>query len=77
MIKKILKSVPSFVLFVALAVVYLGAGYFLGYHEGYKAGQEDYIEYLNKIFEGLKMTDFDALEKEQPKAPPKVEVPKK
>lgn len=62
MIKKIVKGIPSFVLFVLLAVIYLGGGYILGYNQGYRAGQEDYIAYLNKILEGLRMPDFEQIE---------------
>lgn len=47
---KILKKIPSFILLLILTVIYLGAGFLIGYHEGYKAGQSDYMEYINKIF---------------------------
>lgn len=56
------KKIPSFVLFVLLALVYIACGYVIGYHQGYKAGQEDYIIYVNKLFEGVKMQDFDKIE---------------
>jgi len=60
--RNLLKKIPSFVLFVLLAVVYIGCGYVIGYHQGYKNGQEDYIIYINKLFEGVKMQDFDKIE---------------
>lgn len=53
--KNIFKKIPSFVLFVVLAVVYVGCGYVVGYHQGYKAGQEDYIAYINRLFDDIKL----------------------
>jgi len=49
------KKIPSFFLFVLLAIVYIGCGFVIGYHQGYKAGQEDYIIYINKLFEDVKI----------------------
>lgn len=49
-----LKKIPSVLLFVLLAAVYIGCGFIVGYHQGYKAGQEDYIVYINKLFEDVK-----------------------
>lgn len=54
------KKIPSFILFVLLAVVYIGCGFVIGYHQGYKAGQEDYIIYINKLFEDVKMKPIEA-----------------
>jgi hypothetical protein len=42
----------STVLLVVLALIYFGCGYMFGYYQGYKAGQRDYIYYINKLFEG-------------------------
>lgn len=64
------KKIPSFVLFVLLAIVYIFCGYVIGYHQGYKAGQEDYIIYINKLFEDVKMQDFDKITP-APKVEPK------
>jgi hypothetical protein len=47
--RNFLKKIPSVVLFVLLAIVYLACGYVVGYHQGYKFGQKDYIEYVNKV----------------------------
>ena len=45
------KKIISFILFIALTGVYLTCGYIVGYHRGYKTGQADYIEYINKAIE--------------------------
>jgi hypothetical protein len=42
-----------------LALVYIACGYVIGYHQGYKAGQEDYIIYINKLFEDVKMRPIE------------------
>ena len=49
--RNFLKKIPSVILFVLLAIVYLACGYVVGYHQGYKFGQKDYIEYVNKVLE--------------------------
>jgi hypothetical protein len=67
----LLKKIPSVVLFVLLALVYIGCGFIVGYHQGYKAGQEDYIIYINKLFESVKMQDFDKVDPKVPAADPK------
>lgn len=47
----ILKKVPGIFLFVILTIIYLFCGYIFGYHQGYKAGQIDYNNYLNEVLE--------------------------
>jgi hypothetical protein len=54
------KKIPSFILFILLALVYIGCGFVIGYHQGYKAGQEDYIVYINKFFEDVKMRPVES-----------------
>ena len=44
-----IKKIPSILLLVLLTVIYLTCGFVIGYHQGYKAGQEDYIMYINKV----------------------------
>ena len=43
------KKLLSFFLFVLLTGIYCLCGYIFGYHQGYKAGQLDYVKYINKI----------------------------
>ena len=62
----ILKKIPSVFLFVLLALVYMTCGYVIGYHTGYKAGQDDYIIYINKIFDNVKSQDWDKIEEKSP-----------
>ena len=62
----ILKKIPSVALFVLLALVYITCGYVVGYHNGYKAGQDDYIVYINKIFDNVKSQDWDKIEEKVP-----------
>lgn len=56
---RLLKKIPSIVLFVLLAIVYITCGYIVGYHQGYKAGQEDYIIYINKVFDDIKIQEIE------------------
>lgn len=55
----LLKKIPGFILFILLSIVYLGCGFVIGYHQGYKAGQDDYIIYINKLFEDVKMRPIE------------------
>jgi hypothetical protein len=48
---RFIKKIPSVLLFVLLAVVYITCGFVIGYHQGYREGQEDYIIYINNILE--------------------------
>jgi hypothetical protein len=52
---KFIKKIPSIILFVLLAIVYLACGFVLGYNQGYKNGQNDYIQYINKVLEGSRL----------------------
>lgn len=45
------KQIPATVLYLLLAVTYIACGYVIGYHQGYKSGQKDYIIYMNNILE--------------------------
>lgn len=47
----ILKKFTSIFLFLILAIVYMICGYLIGFNQGYQAGQEDYLIYINKIFD--------------------------
>lgn len=47
--KNLFKKIPGFILMTLLAIVYLGCGFIVGYHQGYKAGQKDYISYINHL----------------------------
>ena len=44
-----IRKLPSFVLFLLLALVYLGCGYVAGYYQGYRAGQNDYMIYIENL----------------------------
>lgn len=46
-----IKKIPSILLLVVLTIVYLVCGFVIGYHQGYKNGQEDYIVYINNVIE--------------------------
>jgi len=54
-----IKKIPSVLLFLLLALVYITCGYVIGYHQGYKAGQEDYIVYINKVLENADVGKID------------------
>lgn len=41
------KKVPNFIIILALAVVYLAVGYLVGYFQGYQAGVDDYLEFID------------------------------
>lgn len=49
MIKKTIDSIPSFVLFLILSIVYFGCGYMIGHYQGYKLGQENYYKYVTEL----------------------------
>jgi hypothetical protein len=49
------KKIPKVILFGVISCVYLACGYMVGYHQGYKDGQEDYIVYINQIFESIQL----------------------
>lgn len=63
-------KIPSYLLFVVLAGVYLGCGFLYGYHSGYKAGQADYIMYIEKVLEGVKANHADKAEAPTPTPSP-------
>jgi len=44
---------PSYVLLITLSLIYFGAGYLLGFYQGYSSGQKDYMFYVNKLFDGV------------------------
>lgn len=69
-LQKIWKQIPSYLLFVMLACVYLGCGFLVGYHTGYKAGQNDYIMYIEKLLEGVKANHADKAEAPAPTITP-------
>ena len=46
-----MKKLLSFILFIVITGIYLVCGYIIGYHQGYKNGQTDYVEYINKAIE--------------------------
>lgn len=56
---RFIKKIPSALLFMLLALVYITCGYVIGYHQGYKAGQEDYIVYINKVLENADVGKTD------------------
>jgi len=47
---KILLRLPIFAMHLLMAFIYLVFGYLIGYYFGYQSGQQDYIDYLNKLF---------------------------
>lgn len=59
---KIKERIPSYMLFLLLAIVYLGCGFLVGYHTGYNTGQKDYIMYIEKLLEGVKANHADKAE---------------
>lgn len=50
---KFLKKIPTALSFILLTLVYIACGYVIGYHQGYKAGQKDYIIYMNKVLDNV------------------------
>jgi hypothetical protein len=46
----IFNKIP-YLLYILLAVVYLGCGYMIGFHQGYKTGQRNYISYIEKLLD--------------------------
>lgn len=58
-LKKVKENFPSYMLFLFLAVIYLGCGFLVGYHTGYQTGQKDYIMYIEKLLEGVKANHAD------------------
>jgi len=63
---KFIKKIPSVLLFTMLAIVYIACGYVIGYHQGYKSGQEDYIIYINKVLENANVVKTDSPDVDQP-----------
>lgn len=57
--KNIIKKIPSVILFTLMTAIYLTCGYLFGYHQGYLAGQKDYIVYINEILETAKQTKIE------------------
>lgn len=56
---KFIKKIPAAFLFMMLAFVYITCGYVIGFHQGYKSGQEDYIIYINKVLENVNVNKND------------------
>ena len=46
-----IKKIPNALLLIGVAIIYVGCGYLIGYYQGYQAGQIDYINYINQIFQ--------------------------
>ena len=46
---KWIKRLPLFVMILALALVYQACGYLVGYYQGYNAGQDDYLNFIESL----------------------------
>ena len=57
---KFIKQIPFVMLLIVLTLSYILCGYIIGYHQGYRTGQRDYVGYLNRILENGVATKPDS-----------------